>query len=101
MKTDKEIIDAGNERFGVCPECGDTDGYLNVRKENFFLCNTCKTFWHIGSIFSSWMEEDEGVWEKNIEKLNTYRMVDAYYPEIPEMKAPISTVTTTKTGWPF
>ena len=66
--------------FGLCPECGTTDGFLNIRSNHFFVCDDCKTAWCVGSnLFSAWKEEDESVWEKNEAKLADYRMVEPIY----------------------
>ena len=63
--------------FGGCPECGTNDGYLNVGREHWFVCDKHKTKWWIGSnLFSSWMEETEEEWQRNKIKLADYREVE-------------------------
>jgi hypothetical protein len=63
--------------FGACPECGGTDGYLNVQKSHWFVCDTHQTCWCAGSgLFSCWHEESEEVWAANVKKLDRYRQVE-------------------------
>lgn len=78
-------------RFGVCPECGQSNGYLNIQKDHFGVCHKHKIIWSIGyNLFSSWMDEDEAIWKKNREILEqyefrepVYRWRDASNPESP------------------
>jgi hypothetical protein len=64
--------------FGVCPECGKNDGYLNIGKHHFFVCHQHKSAWSVGwNLFSSWREETEEDWKKNEELLNEYRLVES------------------------
>lgn len=65
-----------NDYFGVCPECGSHDGYLNVGRDHWFKCDTHKTKWNFGSnIFSDWRRESDQQHQRNREVLNTYRTV--------------------------
>lgn len=44
--------------FGVCPVCQQTDGYINVGKEHWFICKAHKKKWLFGiNILSSWKQE--------------------------------------------
>src|SRR5690348_17591745 len=44
--------------FGGCPYCHKTDGYINVGREHWFVCDQHQTKWRIGeNLFSSWREE--------------------------------------------
>ena len=48
--------------FGVCPCCGDKDGYRHNWKEVWFICHMCKTKWYGGyGLFSAytWMSNEE------------------------------------------
>ncbi len=36
--------DASTDHFGVCPECGRTDGFLNVNRHHFFVCHTHRAY---------------------------------------------------------
>lgn len=68
------------EMFGGCPECGSSDGYLNVGRDHWFKCDEHESRWHAGSnLFSSWHEESEEVWEKNASLLVGYREVESVY----------------------
>lgn len=79
---DDDVPELTNERsseprFGLCPECGFTDGYVNVGRSHWFLCDVHKTRWIGGAnIFSSWRDESEEDWERNVDKLSGYRRVD-------------------------
>ena len=44
--------------FGSCPECGNTDGYINVGHDHWFICKTHQTKWYVGTkLFSSCLYE--------------------------------------------
>jgi hypothetical protein len=46
--------------WGVCPECGHRDGYLNVGKGHWLYCREHRIRWFIGSnLFSNWKDETE------------------------------------------
>ena len=63
--------------FGACPECGETDGYMNVGKDHWNVCERHKTCWPIGAnLFSSWEEERQEDWDCNAEKLSGYHRVE-------------------------
>ncbi len=71
-----------DEYFGGCPECGKNNGYLNCERTHVFFCETHKTAWAAGSnLFSSWHDETEADWQRNEERLATYREVEPIYPE--------------------
>ena len=47
-----------DDHFGTCPDCGKTDGYINIGRSHWFYCAEHKTRWIAGSnLFSSWLEE--------------------------------------------
>lgn len=81
--------------FGNCPICHQTDGYLNIRSTNIFVCDTHKLWWYGGiDILSSWRYEDASVWEQNRARLADYTFTegtwlppDAYAPPVPPMTA--------------
>ena len=51
---------ATDRQFGVCPECGKTDGYLNTGRTHVFMCKTHRTSWVAGAnLFSDWRHETE------------------------------------------
>ena len=66
-----------DHHFGACPECGGSDGYINVRKSHWFVCDAHRTRWWAGSgLFSSWHDENEDIWARNAERLGGYREVE-------------------------
>ena len=68
--------------FGGCPVCRQTDGYMNVGRTHWFVCDTHRTKWCIGmNLFSSWHEETEDEWRINEKKLQSYREVTPVYDE--------------------
>ena len=75
--------------FGGCPYCGGNDGYLNVEREHWFMCDKHRTKRLIGSnLFSGWWDEGEEVWLKNQYRLQNYMTVAPVYPERdPDMPA--------------
>jgi len=71
--------------WGLCPICKKTDGYINIGREHWFLCDKHRTCWHIGSnLFSSWRAETEAEQRHHCEEIgfNTFRIVKPFYPEI-------------------
>lgn len=66
--------------FGSCPKCGRNDGYLNVRSVHFCVCDRHGFRWHIGKdLFGDWKEENEAIWERNLDKLECYIEVSPFY----------------------
>ena len=52
--------------FGNCPGCGENEGYLNIRDEHWYKCDSCRTKWCIGSnLFSSWRDGNQKNWDEN------------------------------------
>lgn len=69
--------------FGGCPECRTHDGYVNVGKDHWIVCEKCKVKWHVGSgLFSSWEQETETDWARNRELLAGFRQVEPVRPDI-------------------
>ena len=69
---------ASEHYFGGCPECGGNDGFVNIGKLHYFVCDTHKTKWWVGSnLFSCWRRQDEEIWEQNFAMLAEYREVEA------------------------
>lgn len=65
--------------FGVCPECGRSNGCINVGKGHWFHCREHKTKWFVGSnLFSSWRQETEEEQRERYEELDfgSYREVE-------------------------
>ena len=71
-----------DEYFGGCPECGKSNGYLNVGRNHWAVCDTHKTTWPIGAnLFSSWHDETEADWERNEARLAGYSVVKPIHYE--------------------
>lgn len=65
--------------FGGCPECLGNDGFLNLGSAQWFKCDRHRLAWCAGSnILSSWRDENETNWKKNLEFLtrNGYRTIN-------------------------
>lgn len=80
-----------DEYFGGCPKCGKTDGYVNVGRSHWGVCDEHKTKWPIGAnLFSSWKEETEKQWKRNANLLEGYTEVEPLEadPKIFEPKRP-------------
>jgi hypothetical protein len=44
--------------FGLCPHCRNTDGYINISKNRWFICAEHKMMWFVGiNLFSSWKDQ--------------------------------------------
>jgi hypothetical protein len=66
-----------NEYFGGCPECGRSDGYVNVERVHIGLCVEHKVAWRIGeNVFSCWKGETETTWRDNLAMLADYHEVE-------------------------
>jgi hypothetical protein len=66
--------------FGGCPvlvggiPCGGNDGYLNLERTHFVVCDRHRMRWRIGeNLFSSWQDESPAVWLENASRLDSYR----------------------------
>ncbi len=71
-----------DEYFGGCPTCGKNDGYFNVHRTHWMVCNRHKTRWLVGSnLFSSWREETEADWKENMERMGGYAVIRPVNPE--------------------
>lgn len=46
--------------FGTCPDCGKSDGYINIGKSHWFYCAEHRVKWMVGAnLFSTWQNETE------------------------------------------
>jgi hypothetical protein len=46
--------------FGGCPQCGGTDGIVNIGRSHWLHCSEHKVKWWVGSnLFDSWRHETE------------------------------------------
>jgi hypothetical protein len=67
---------AVEDHFGVCPVCGQNDGFLNVRRAHWFVCNAHRLRWCAGeNLFSCWRRETTAMWREAWEKIREYREV--------------------------
>ena len=72
-----EIEKTYDNHFGRCPECGGTNGFLNIGRAHVFICDEHKLAWFAGeNLFRCWKDETEEDWKKNKEILSGYRIVD-------------------------
>ncbi len=63
-------------KFGLCPHCQGTDGYLNIGRFHWFVCDVHKTRWHTASGVLGWQDEDQDTWERNADLLEEYTEVE-------------------------
>ena len=69
-----------SDEFGTCPECGQTDGYLNIGRGHWFYCRQHRVRWFVGSnLFGSWREQTEAEQRADYDALEfgSYREVEA------------------------
>lgn len=87
---------------GACPACGSME-YLNVYKDQWGCCAEHRVRWLFGSnLFSSWRHEDEAVWARNRELLDSYAEVDPIFVcEKAVRLAPAAAATTCDADTPF
>src|SRR4051794_25638716 len=68
--------------YGDCPRCRRSDGYVNVGRHHWIVCDACRTKWYVGSnLFSSWRDETLEVWEENAQLLSGYEEVEPFREE--------------------
>lgn len=82
-----DVSDAVNfpDAFGGCPVCGGNDGFLNVGRAHWFMCNKHKTKWCVGdNWFRCWRLETEDIWRDNLKLLTDYREVPFVSSERPK-----------------
>lgn len=82
--------------------CGQTDGYLNVGRNHYFVCDTHRTKWYVGfNVFS--VHEGPEQWDINSKLLDTYAKVKPVkeWPIRKEKKVRAVTVSAQKRWyWP-
>jgi hypothetical protein len=82
-KLKREVEQVEENRFGVCPECRETDGYLNIGRNHWFVCHKHKKKWCIGfNLFSSWQEESKEDWERNAKLISDYEGIEEFHPTL-------------------
>jgi hypothetical protein len=70
--------------FGLCPECQQVDGYINIGKSHWFYCKQHQTRWCVGiNLFSSWRDQTEAEQRRIYEKLefHNFERVEPYSPK--------------------
>ena len=70
---------ADDDYFGVCPECGKSDGCINIGRAHWFYCTEHKIRWCIGwNLFSGWQYETEDQQRETYERLDfgTFRTIE-------------------------
>lgn len=73
----KRMHPRSDRLLGLCPMCGRNDGYANIGKDHWAVCHEDSNKWLVGrNLFSSWMYEDESVWERNRSMLDNYHTVE-------------------------
>lgn len=46
--------------FGCCPVCLETDGFINIGPDHYFICREHKKYWFIGSnLFDCWRDQED------------------------------------------
>jgi hypothetical protein len=67
--------------LGGCPKCGQSDGYMNIGGNHWFVCDTHNAAWCCGyNLFSGWRDESRDLHEANERKLRRMRVVTPIYP---------------------
>lgn len=68
--------------FGVCPQCGRNDGYLNSGRERWFVCHEHRVKWGGGqSKACGWKEVSPVVRKRNVALFAAYREIEPRYPD--------------------
>ena len=73
--------------FGACPLCSErrNDGFLNVRRLQWFVCHTHRVKWCVGeNMFRAWRFESEEIWRANFEMLAEYTEVEPITQQFPD-----------------
>lgn len=71
--------------FGLCPICKETDGYLNVGRNHWFVCEKHRVRWWVGeNLFSDCHDESELEQQRHCEKIgfDAFKDIEPFYPEI-------------------
>jgi hypothetical protein len=73
--------------FGGCPYCGRTDGFFNLRRAHFFVCDEHRVKWYIGeNLFGCWRQETPADWDRNAERYGRYADVRPLMPSQEHME---------------
>jgi hypothetical protein len=72
-----EVIDSG-ALGGVCPQCYRTDGYVNIGKEHWGICDVHRVRWPIGyNLFSECKDEPWELQQQVWSKVALYEVVES------------------------
>ncbi|MBL0935529.1 MAG: hypothetical protein IBJ07_12365 [Rhizobiaceae bacterium] len=64
------------EYFGGCPHCG-TARWANVGRVHWCYCPEHEVRWCVGeNLISSWRDEDESIWQRNVNMLEGFPDVE-------------------------
>jgi hypothetical protein len=86
----KTATEQADGYFGLCPHCRNTDGYVNIGRAHWFVCDEHKVMWFAGAnLFSSSREETEQEQRQvyDARGLDDYSHIKLYHP--PQEVSPI------------
>jgi hypothetical protein len=74
--------------FGGCPRCGKVAEFMDVDRQHFGTCRTCRTYWTAGAnIFSRWRYMTQDQFDQNAAWLSTCEEVEPMRPTQEELDA--------------
>lgn len=83
-KKNREPADEDEAYWGLCPICLHNNGYLNLRREHWYVCHEHRFRWCIGAnLFSTWKFESPEDWAENWEIIKDYAEIEPVLPEFP------------------
>ena len=68
-----------DDYWGLCPDCHGTPVFTHNWKENWATCGDCRTRWLVGIGLFSMPDYDQEYFEREYQKLATYREVKPWY----------------------
>ena len=76
-KTKEIIFDDDENYFGHCPVPEHKNGYRNIGRRHWMVCDKCRIKWLMGeNLFSFWRSENEEIWKANAETIKGYEELD-------------------------
>jgi len=80
-KNEKYLVFDDKNYFGHCPVKGHDNYYLNIERDHWMVCDSCKIKWFIGAnLFGGWREENRDIWEANYKRIKAYHEIDINAP---------------------
>ena len=73
----RDLETGGKNQFGVCPVCRQTDGFLTLDFDHYFVCHEHKLRWYVGS--STLASEFFDITRKNLELIGDYKDAKPVY----------------------